>query len=139
LQNAQRLVVEAKRKKPQKCPKRYTEKSKRTLMRHKKHGDDFRNQGFYFMFEFMERMDAKKKANINQHMETVTEIVQESKESISEKIKQDLEKSVPEEIEADTLMSKHVGQMSRRKFLMHQNLQMRPACSHQRRERRGHK
>ena len=65
MQEAQRIAAKAEKENPRKRPRRYTGKSKRTLKRHKKRGDDLREQGYFGVFEFLaikEKANAEKRA-----------------------------------------------------------------------------
>jgi hypothetical protein len=115
LQKAQRLATIAQTEKPQKRPRRYDGKSKRTLKRHKKHQEVLSKQGFLPIFEFLAHVKhkAEKKERMEQLVARTLEIVPESEESATES-----EKSVLEELDTEALVSKHVGQVRRREVLI---------------------
>lgn len=105
LQKAQKLAAKAEKNKSQKRPKRYEGKSKRTLKRRKKCGEDLAKKGFLSVFEFMAVV--KEKAQKKAHMEQLVARTMES-EQVSEE-------SAPEELDTEDLVSKCVGQVRRRK------------------------
>jgi hypothetical protein len=107
LQQAQRIAAEAEKKKSQKC-QRNDDKSKWTLKQHKKCQENLAKQGYLSVFEFIAYMEelAKKK----EHLEQLTARTLEHD--------QELEESETEEVDTNTLVSKHVSQVCCRDLLM---------------------
>jgi hypothetical protein len=106
LQKAQYLAAQAEREKPQKCPKQYDGKSKRTLKRHKQCKADLAKLGYVSVFEFLAQKTQRDK-------ERTLRMVAES-ERASE--------STPEDLELDTegssLVIKCMGQVHCKEALM---------------------
>jgi len=86
------------------------------LKRRKKFRDDLAKQGFLSVFDFLAHVKARDAAKnkAGQCLERATEI-----EQGPEEIKQESEESAPEEIEAEPLTLKRVGQVSHWQLLMH--------------------
>jgi hypothetical protein len=106
LRKAQYLSAQAEREKPQKCPRWYDGKSKRTLRRHKRHKADLAKQGYVSVFEFLAHKTQRDK-------ERALGIVAESNQA---------SESTPEDLELDTeessLVFKHMGQVHCKEVLI---------------------
>ena len=80
IQKAQKIAAQVEREKPQKCPKTYNGRSKRTLKQHKKRWEDLAKQGFLSAFDFITftKEKAEWRANNKQPVERATESEQVS-------------------------------------------------------------
>ena len=122
LQNAQRLAVEAKKDKSQKCQRKYNGKLSRTLLQRKKHQEDLAHKGFLSVSEFMAHVDdqAKKKACLGELVRLTLEASksEESGPEVGHKQDSKSEKSVPDLLITAALESKCVCQVHHRELLM---------------------
>jgi len=112
LKRVQQLAAETERMMPQKHPRKYDSKSKRTLTRWEQCREDLAKQGYLSVFEFMAHVEekTKKKAWMEQLVEMAAEGEQASEES------------VPEEMDTEDLVSECMSQVcQRRKPLTYQN------------------
>ena len=105
LKRAQQLAAETERMMPQKRPRKYDSKSKRTLKHREQRREDLAKQGYLSVFKFMAHVEekTKKKAWMEQLVEMAAEGEQASEESALE------------EMDTEDLVSECVSQVHQRR------------------------